>query len=417
MAETHVRDSRSSVVRRLRSTPDVLPIVSIAGTRGKSTVAWMLTKIFDAVGLTHGSWLSSGVYVQGELEDGELGPWSRIVLAARHREIDVAIQELVSETVVGAGLPEATYPVAILTALCGNNEACLVTPETRLARRSLELVVRSVRSDGILVANADDFDVAAISSDTEAERWLFALHPDNPALQHHLQQGGQGVWISDGVIYANRDGAPEALMVAEGVTATLDGTILFQLQNVLAAVAVSLAIGIDGEHIRLGLTGFEPSIEHQPGACNIIRFNDATIVVDSPYQITSLRMLARGIRHKPHRRTIVVSGCLPGLADDQLHEGGRILGGLGGVVLLHGEHAGRRRMDEIRRGIASAPIPPLVLAMQDEGRAIDYLLNTIAPKDVALIIADEAEVALGRLWPAPTISVATARREWENSSE
>lgn len=411
MSDTSLRHSRHRVVSRLQATTDVLPIISIAGTRGKSTVAWMLTAILDAAGLTHGSWLSSGVYVQGESEEGELGPWSRIVLAARHRELDIAIQELVPETVVGAGLPEATYPVAIVTTLCGNNEACLLTAESRLARRSLEMVMRSVRPDGIIVANADDFDVASISQHTDAERWLYALHPENPALQQHMLSGGNGVWIADGVVNVSRAGLTEVLMSAENVTATLDGTILFQLHNVLAATAAALAIGLEAHDVRRGLTGFEPSVEYQPGACNIIRFNDATIIVDSPHQIASLRMVARGIRHKPHRRTIVVSGCLSGFVDDQLGEGGRILGGLGGVVVLHGEHADERRIETIRRGIASAPIPPLVMLMKDEGRAIDYVLNTIAPKDVALIIAGEADVALGRLWPAPTISVGSARRE------
>lgn len=410
---------RAHITSRLRPAPDVLPIISIAGTRGKSTVAWMLTRVLDAAGLSHGAWLSSGVYVQGELEHGELGPWSRVVLAARYSEIDVAVQELVPETVVAAGLPEAAYPVTILTTLCGNNEACLTTAETRLVRRSLEHVIRSVRPDGVIVANADDFDIAALSAETSGERWLFALHYENPALQQHIRNGEPAVWIRDGTVYASSQAWPthERLMDAGKVTGTLDGTILFQLQNVLATVATSLAIGLTVDHIRGGLDGFEPSVDLQPGACNIVRFNEATIVVDAPRQITSLRMLARGIRHKPHRRTLVVSGCLPGLSDDQLNEGGRILGGLGGVVLLHGEHADRRRMDVIRRGIGSASIPPLVLSMKDEGRALDYLLNTIAPKDVAVVIVDDEQAVLGQLWPAPTISIASARREWDKPDE
>ncbi|MGH9175809.1 MAG: hypothetical protein ACRD1H_15700, partial [Vicinamibacterales bacterium] len=117
----------------------------------------MLTGILKEAGKPSASWLSSGVYVDEQLQDGELGPWSRVVLAARHREIAVAIQEMNAATVVAAGLPEASYPIAILTTLCGNSESCLLHDETALERRALEIVARSIRRDGIVVANADDY--------------------------------------------------------------------------------------------------------------------------------------------------------------------------------------------------------------------------------------------------------------------
>jgi hypothetical protein len=51
-----------------------------------------------------------------------------------------------------------------------------------------------------------------------------------------------------------------------------------------------------------------------------------------------------------------------------------------------------------------------VLRVADEARAIDHLLNSIAPSDAALVIADDPEVALSHLWPAPRISVASTTR-------
>lgn len=393
-----------------RQNGSVLPIVSIAGTRGKSTVSWMLSEILRTAHMPAASWLSSGVYIEAERQEGELGPWSRVVLAARHGEIDVAIQEMNAATVVGAGLPEDTYPLVILTTLCGNNEACLLNTETELQRRALDIVVRAARRDGMIVANADDYDIVELAQAAGASSVVFALHRDNPALQRHLAAGRDGAWVDDGWITIGNTDNSDAVVAVEEIPATLDGTILFQVQNALAAVCAARVIGVPVRTIEKALRCFEPRPDLQPAACNIVRFNDATILIDAPRQITSLRMLARGIRHKPRRRTLVVSGSFPGLGDDEAQEAGRILGSLGGIVLLHSENADGARMEAIKAGIASSPVPPIVLSVPDELRAIDHLLNTIAPDDVALVIADGAENVLHHLWPAPVISVDASRK-------
>jgi cyanophycin synthetase len=401
----------------LESSTGVLPLVSVAGTRGKSTVSWMLTAALVAGHKSSASWLSSGVWVDGELQDGELGPWSRVVLAARHREIDVATQEMNAATVVGAGLPERAYPIVILTTLCGNHESCLLNAETERERRALAIVTRSVRPDGLIIANADDYDIAELAFSAQAEAALYALHPESPALQRHLARGGLGSWVESGHIVAGGpDGALPIVPVSE-IPATLDGAILFQTQNALAATCAGLAIGVDGVDIARGLKTFEPRPDRQPAACNVLAFNDATILVDAPRQIAPLRMLARGIKHKPRRRTIVVSGSFQGLPDEDVHEAGRILGSLGGIVLLHSDNAGEERMDAIKAGIASAAVPPIVLSVPGEAQAIDHLLNTVAPDDVALVIADEPDVVLGHLWPAPAISVDSIKRGKVASSQ
>jgi cyanophycin synthetase len=377
----------------------------------------MLSDILFEHGWPHASWLSGGVYVDGVVQDGELGPWSRVVLAARHREIDVAIQEMDPSTVIAAGLPQATYPLCILTTLCGNTEACLLAEESRLTRKSLEVVIQSVRPDGVLIVNADDYDILALAESGQSARSLYALHRDNPALQQHLEAGGVGAWVEHGTIYYGSLYESSPIIDTGEIPATLHGTILFQIQNALAAVCAAMIVGCASELIANGLRGFSPRPDRQPAACNIFTYNNATMLIDSPYLISSLRMLARGIRHKPHRRTVVVSGSLPGLTEDELHEGGRILGGLGGIVLLHGQSAPAERIEAIKVGIAAAAVPPIVLAIADEQRAIDQMLNTLAPDDLALVIVDDPSVVIPRLWPAPMIDITSGRRSGAQRNE
>jgi cyanophycin synthetase len=410
MTDTAPLRSPIGCIRDLRQQAGVLPLVAIAGTRGKSTIAWMLTRILQAAGAPTASWLSSGVYVDGVLQEGELGPWSRVVLAARHGELDLALQEMDAATVIGAGLPEATYPIGIFTTLCANNEACLLSPDTLLERRGLQIVARAVRPDGLVIANADDYDVAELAFETTATVALFALHAENPALQRHLRHGGTGAWVLDDWLVVGDAAHAERVMPVADVPATLDGAFLFQVQNALAATAAAMLLGLPAETVRAGLSTFEPEPDTQPGACNIVRYNNATILVDAPRLISSMKMLARGVKHTPHRRTIVVSGCFPRMTDEEASDAGRIIAGLGGIVLLHDENASEQRVLAIKDGISSAPVPPIVLAIPDELRAIDQLLNTVAPADLALVLADDPVGVLARLWPAPVISVTSRRR-------
>ena len=389
---------------------DALPLVAIGGSRGKSTVAWMLDAILRHAAYEIGAWLSSGVYVNGQQQEGELGPWAKVVRDAQAGVLDLVLQELDASTVVAAGLPRRSYPLAIVTALCGNNEACQLAPETRLERRALAALLDAVRDDGLIVANADDLDVIEAVERRHGRVVCYALHRENPALQRQFARGGFGVWVDDGMIVHGDGHAASAIVDVHKVPATLDGAMLFQEQNALAAAAGALALRVPARSIRAALQCFTPDPVRQPAACNVLRYNGGTIVVDAPTQIWPLRMVMRGIRHQPRRRTMVVSGSYPHMRVADVREAGRLIGNLGAIVLVHGEHADAKRVAALREGLAAAQLPPVVISAADEQSAIEHLLNALGAEDVGLVLADDPERALERLWPAPAISIHRTRR-------
>lgn len=383
-----VGDRSRAAYALLRPNKTVLPLIAVGGSRGKSTVSWMLDAMIRDSGGSVGSWLTSGVYVDGERMEGELRPWSRVLLAAKYRELNAVIQEMEAAVVVGAGLPAGTYPCAVLTTICGNDDSCRLSMSTELEERSLMSVVGAVRDDGCIVGNADDLSIVSAMRTTAARGVLFALHPENPVLQRHLSEGYSAVWLDCGWIVYGDHSASETLVPVAEVPATLDGTFIFQIQNAMAAAAVALELGIHPATIARSLQNFRPQHETQPGACNILEAKGARIVIDAPTQTWSLKMLARGIKHQPHRRTVVVSGCFPTLSTEDAREVGRILGALGGVVILHNEDAADGRMDAIKAGIAANSVPPLTLVLGSEVAAVDQMLQSIGSGDTALILAD-----------------------------
>jgi len=391
---TDVQSIEAAKVTRRTARTAPLPLVGVAGIRGKSTIVWLLNQMLRADGRSVGVWSSTGVYIDDERQPGELGPWSRVLEATQSGELDVAVQELETPLVTGVGLPEGIYPLAAISTLCGNNEECLISPEASQGAEAQQIVARAVRSDGVLILNADDHAVLEAAEHTSADVVLFALHHENPALRRHLQSGKSAVWVQDGHVVVGTRSINRRLIGVSAAHFALDGALTFQVQNLLCAVALAVGLNIPDTAIREGLRTFTPDPIRLPGSCNIFQTGNATIVVDSARQVWTLRSLTRGIRHQHHRRMITVSGCFPHLADYQVIEAGRLIGRLGGAVILHAEEMHRSNIDLMIDGIAQNEVPPLVLSMPDEREAISHALRMLGEGSLCLLVTEDVEDAV-----------------------
>src|SRR5579875_1513085 len=371
---------RGSSPQRARA----LPLVAVAGARGKSTTIWLLEAMLREAGQSVGVWSSSGVYVHGVRQPGELGPWSQVLSSLGKHQLDIGLQELETSLVTTVGLPERVYPLAAITTLCGNDEECLISPEFLRGAVAQGIVARAVRTDGLLVLNADDHAVLDAAGETQAQVVVFAMHPDNPALRKHLAQGESAVWLQDGqVVVGDEESARSIVPIAEAGF-TLNGSLTFEVQNLLCATALAAGMDVPDRAIRRAAAAFEPDLARLPGSCNIIRRGGATILIDSAKEVWTLRSLVRGIKHQKHRRTLVVAGHFSHLDGEQIVEAGRLLGRLGGVVILHYQ-AGQETLELLKEGIAQNPVPPLVLTMTSEARAIGHAYRMLTEGDLCFI--------------------------------
>jgi cyanophycin synthetase len=392
-------DSAPPIKRARERAPDLpsLPIVAIAGTRGKSTVAWLLNHILEAQDLNIGLWTTTGVYRNGEHLVGELGPWSDVMASLARGELDVAVQELENPVVTGVGLPAHTYPIAAISTLCGNNDECLISSEAAQGARAQHIVARAVRPDGVLVLNADDQAVMMAADDTEAAVTLFGLHPDNPTLRRHIDEGGSAVWLDGTNVVAGNSWNPEVICDSTKAAFTLGGSLTFQLQNLLCAVALAWNMGIDRDAIAVAIRSFEPDVELMPGSCNILQFGGATILLDSARQVWTVRSLVRGIRDSAFRRTIVVTDCFPHLDDENTIEAGRLIGRVADVVVTQRDSNGVDSLDAFKTGLANNDVPPLVFAMPNEVDGIERALHMLDTNDLCLILTQNITEAVARI--------------------
>ncbi|MDW8059038.1 MAG: hypothetical protein RMK01_03095 [Thermomicrobium sp.] len=423
----HSENAESSLENRSRSEP--LDLVAITGTRGKSTTAWLLYQMVRARRIPSALWCSSGVYVNEQRLEGELQPWAAVVRALVAGELALGIQELEAPVVATVGLPEAVYRFGAITTLCGNDTACLLAAETRYAWRAHEIAARAVHPDGVLVLNADDQALLELADRSTARTVLFALHPENPAVRRARGAGLPALWCQDGLLIANRalvelaaeradrasiglhaegrectdvadpdatDASAVVVIDVREAPCTLGGTLLFQIQNLMCATALALALGLPLPTIRASIRTFLPDAKFLPGSCNVLSIRGHHILVDGARHPWTLRTLVRGVRHRNPRRTFVLTHTFPWLDEFEWQEVGRILGRLNGMIVFT-EAISEERLRAFQEGIVQSPYPPVLVTHPDFEQALRYAFSLLQSGDLCIVLAADPPRTIAQL--------------------
>lgn len=385
-------DWRESVAAR-----GALPVVAVAGSRGKSTTIDLFHAMLTAHGLRTARWTDNGVSIGSRRQRGELVPWTRALGLLASGGVDIAVQELDWDTVHAVGLPRGAYPLVAVTNLCANSEACLLRDDTLRAVKALRTIRDAAHQDAIFVLNGDDWAVAGGETEHLPRQFLAGVSRDTPLLRQHRIRGGVSAWIEDDTIRVGEPNIVTDLLPAADVRFNRGGAISFATTNVLIAAAMGLAVGIPAETVAHVLTTHVPDPADVPGSFNVIERNGALLVVDLPTPPYFLRAPMRAVGHLPGQRQIRMIGRLAGIPDEDLVEAGRLLGRGAGLIVIHDESASPERADLLRQGIAAHDVPPVVIRAATESTALSAVLRMLRPEDIVYILADDPRAILRRL--------------------
>jgi UDP-N-acetylmuramyl tripeptide synthase len=386
-------DSFSEWRQKLR-TGGAVPIIAVAGSRGKSTVIRVLDTIFRAADLRTATWTAMGVVSRGRRPRGELGPWSRAIERLAESRLDVAIQELDWSTVRAVGLPKGVYPVLAVTNVCVNNDQCMIHDEARRAMMALPSVLQAVHPSGALVLNGEDYAVSGEEVHSPAPTILVAQSHENPLIRAQLRHGGTAVWVENGEILIGATDRAVALCRVDSLPIALGGEATFQLTNVMVAASAANAIGIPPEVIRDALAGFMPNPMDLPGSFNLIEAGGVKVIVDRPDPSWFLRPVMRVVRDIPRHRLITVAGQFTSAPVSDLQEIGRLVGRVSSAIIVHNQESDGERAERLRQGIAMNDVPPVVIRTTTERRAVNRALRMARPGDALLILAEQAPAVL-----------------------
>ncbi len=333
--QARIADARTSPPSWIRDDDRRIPIVSITGTNGKSTVTRMITHVLLTAGRRVGTTTSDGVLVDERMVDpGDwTGPGGAHMVLGRS-DVDVAVLETARGGIVLRGVGYESNDVSVMTNVSADHldlQGIHTLPELAEVK---SVVARITKPDGWAVLNADDPLVSAVRRRVRAKVALFSVEPGGSALvRRHVAAGGRAYVLQDGADAYELEGdrATKIVDVAR-VPATVGGLARHNVANALAAMAATRGLGVSVERVRRGLVDFSPTSERSPGRLNLFRVGQRVVIVDFAHNeagVTAVLDVAEGIaggaagRAAPITAIIGTAGDRP---DDTLRGIGRIAG-------------------------------------------------------------------------------------------
>ncbi len=380
-----------------------IPVVAIAGTNGKTTTSRLIGRIFEANGLRVGMTSTDGVYIQGKrTDDGDCsGPKSaRNVLL--HPYVDAAVFETARGGVLREGLGFDMCDVAVITNIGIGDHLGLnfitTVDELAVVKR---VIVENVTPNGTAVLNAADPVVAAMAHHCHGQIIFFARDRMNPVLATHRAQGRRVVHVERDAIICG-EGRKKHRIPLANIPLTRNGSIGFQVENAMAAIATGWALGYSWEVIERALAGFVSDAQTAPGRFNVFDYRGATLIADYGHNPDAIEALVSAIDNMPaKRRSVVISGA-GDRRDDDIRQQTEILGDAFDDVILYQDACQRGREDGevialLRAGLVAAKRTSETLEITGEFLAIDTALGRLESGDLCLILIDQVEDALAHI--------------------
>ncbi|WP_118376014.1 cyanophycin synthetase [Deinococcus ficus] len=390
-----------------KDTPCRMPIIAITGTNGKSTTSRMVAHILRHAGKRVGLTTSNGVYINGEriLDGDTTGPKSaRVVLS--DPTVEVAVLETARGGILREGLGFDRCDVGAVLNIQPDHLGLngIETVEDLAWVKSL--VVEVVTDNGTSVLNADDPLTLRMRRKAGGQVTLFSMRGASDCsadVQAHIDAGGTAVvreptLLGDELVLY-RDRQRRAILRTRDIPATLGGYAQVNVQNALAAVAMTVAQGVDLPVIRSALSTFTTSFEQSPGRLNLYDGHPFRVLLDyahNPSGMEHLRDLLPHLR-PPRGRVIGVMGVAGDRRDEDIRRMGTLAAEAFDILIV--------REDEYRRGrpagegarlvtqgaLEAGHDPEQMTTILSEPEAVEHALQLARPGDLVVLLATEVE--------------------------
>ena len=380
-----------------------IPLVAVTGTNGKTTTTRVIAHLFTSHGWRTAMTNTDGVWVNNrQIDSGDCSGPKSARNALAHPETDAAVLECARGGILREGLGFDRCQVAVVPNVGEGDHLGLNFITTKEDVGVLKrVIVQNVATDGYGVLNAADPLVAAMASVCPGKVIFFAADRHHPIMATHRAQGSRVVYV-DGDSIVAAEGSWRETIALRDIPITRNGTITFQVENVMASIGAAWAAGLPWQTIRRGLAGFLNDTGNAPARFNVMDYKGATIIADYGHNPDAMRALVQAVEAMPaKRRSVVISGA-GDRRDQDIIEQTQILGKVFDDVILYQDAAQRGRKDGevlalLKQGLEGAIRTTYTTEIHGEFIAIDHALSRLEAGDLSLVLVDQVEEALEHL--------------------
>jgi cyanophycin synthetase len=408
-SEGRARDVGGAIVDMLYppGTEARIPIASVTGTNGKTTVSRLVAHVASLSGAIVGLTCSDGIFINGRcVERGDTtGPRSaRLVLS--DPAIEIAVLETARGGLLRNGLGYDWSEVGVITNIRPDHIGQDGIEDLTDLIRVKSIVAERVRVGGSVILNADDPEASRVLETRNIDHKdrnviYYSLRADHPLLRESLRHGGRAYCVKDGWICEMADADIIQIAPVSELKFTFGGTASFHISNALAAAAASRALGISREHLSRGLTTFRANF-HNTGRANIYRVGRGYALLDYGHNPDALEAVGAMIRSwNPKSATAVIG--LPGDRNDSLlRDCTRAVAKHFDRLILRDDHDLRGRepgeVPDLMEKVLQEEAPQVERRiLLSEHSAIQAALSNLGEGELAVIFYDDFDMAASSL--------------------
>lgn len=398
-----MRFDLENITREENKAKSSIPIVSITGTNGKTTVARLISHVFSGAGKRVGMTTSAGIWIGGEcVAEGDATGREAACRVLNDPCVEIAVLETACGEITKSGLGYDWSDVAIITNIQNDHigQNGIETVEDVFEIKSL--VAERVREGGTLVLNADDALLARLGEEARTHQLpkqivYFSLQPNHILLRRHVSAGGTAYAVKNGwIVELSPEGEFHLGHVSE-IPLTFNGQADFNIANVLASIAACRAQNVPSQQIMAALGEFHAA-RHNEGRFNLYHVNDGYVLIDyarNPDAVKAVCRMAAKWDDGERRVTGIVTAHAD-IADELIAEVGRAAASdLHRLIIRENADLQGRRSGEIaeilyRAVKAEAPEIDCRIIL-DEAEALKRQISVMREGDVVVCFYENFE--------------------------
>ena len=350
--------------------------IAITGTKGKTSISWMIKQILELAGYKVGLIGTLGTYINGTLHPHKnTTPESYHIQKFMRQMVDCGTKYLIMETSSQAlkvgRVQSIQYEYGIFTNLSIDHIGPREHPTYEDYVLSKALLFQQCQ---IGIFNQDDSEYPQMIKQASCQIYTYGTKDSSDLIIQNIHSLQTNSFL--GTEFSTSG------LVQNTFSVRSPGT--FSAYNAGAAVLLCKLLGVDEKNIQTGLTQFSVR-----GRCEIFSIQDKfKVVIDFAHNRISMQSILETMREYHPHKIITIFGCGGGRSQDRRYELGVIAGTYSDFSIVTTDNPRNDDVDEINQDISLGikSVHGSYIIIKDRKEAILYALNHAEQNDIVLLL-------------------------------